>query len=97
MMDGLAFSSIDDDDSNNLDRLFIEEEVCVRGCVKDMVGDKAPGPDGFSMLFFKVVEIWLRSMCWQSFMIFMLVGILREASMLLFLYWSQKKNEGYGM
>ena len=53
MMDGLAFSSIDDDDSNNLDRLFIEEEVCVQGCVKDMVGDKAPGPDGFSMAFFQ--------------------------------------------
>jgi hypothetical protein len=53
MMDGLAFSSIDDDDSNNLNRLFTEEEVCVRGCVKDMVGDKAPGPDGFSMAFFQ--------------------------------------------
>jgi hypothetical protein len=33
-----------------LEREFTEEEV--RKVVKSMVGDKAPGPDGFSMAFF---------------------------------------------
>ena len=49
--DGLAFSSIDDADRAVLDRPFTEEEVM--GVVKGMAGDKAPGPDGFSMVFFQ--------------------------------------------
>lgn len=34
-----------------LDLPFIGEEVL--GVVNDMVSDKAPGPDGFSMAFFQ--------------------------------------------
>jgi hypothetical protein len=51
LLDGLSFSSIDEDDRIVLDRPFMEEEVW--GVVKGMAGDKAPGPDGFSMAFFK--------------------------------------------
>ncbi len=50
LLDGLAFSSIDETDRTCLDRSFTEEEVV--GVVKDMAGDKSPGPDGFSMAFF---------------------------------------------
>ena len=51
LLDGLSFSSIDEEDSLVLDRSFTEEEVWE--VVKVMAGDKAPGPDGFSMAFFK--------------------------------------------
>jgi hypothetical protein len=51
LLDGLSFSSIDEEDSLVLDRSFTEEEVLE--VVKVMAGDKAPGPDGFSMAFFK--------------------------------------------
>ena len=51
LLDGLTFSSIDEEDSSVLDRPFMEEEVWE--VVKDLAGDKAPGPNGFSMAFFK--------------------------------------------
>ena len=51
LLDGLTFSSIDEEDSSVLDRPFMEEEVWE--VVKDLARDKAPGPDGFSMAFFK--------------------------------------------
>lgn len=59
MLVGLAFSSIDGLDLNELDRPFTEEEVWE--IVKDMAGDKAPGPDGFSLAS-KVARILLRRM-----------------------------------
>uniref|UniRef100_A0A2N9IYP8 Reverse transcriptase domain-containing protein n=1 Tax=Fagus sylvatica TaxID=28930 RepID=A0A2N9IYP8_FAGSY len=49
-IDGLDFSSIDEEDNIVLDKPFTEE---VLGVLKDMAGDKAPGPDGYSMAFFQ--------------------------------------------
>lgn len=54
-MDGLSFDSILEAEAEWLEREFTEEEV--RKVVKSMVGDKAPGPDGFSMAFFQA--------CWE--------------------------------
>ncbi|GMY39027.1 SUPPRESSOR OF ABI3-5 [Fagus crenata] len=51
LLDDLDFSSIDEEDNIVLDKSFTKEEVL--GVVKDMVGDKAPGPDGYSMAFFQ--------------------------------------------
>jgi hypothetical protein len=51
LLDGLSFSIIDEADLIVLDRLFSEKEVA--GVVHNMAGDKAPGPDGFSMAFFQ--------------------------------------------
>jgi hypothetical protein len=51
LLDGLEFSSIDEEDNNVLEQPFTEEEVL--GVVKNMAGDKAPGPDGYSMAFFR--------------------------------------------
>jgi hypothetical protein len=51
LLDGMGFSSIDDSDRVLLDRCFTEDEVC--GVVRNMAGDKAPGPDGFSLAFFQ--------------------------------------------
>jgi exonuclease III len=50
-MDNQAFSSIDDEEKVWLERDF--EEMEVWEVVKGMDGDKAPGPDGFTMAFFQ--------------------------------------------
>jgi hypothetical protein len=54
-VDGISFDSISDVDASWLERAFEEEEV--KKVVSAMNGDKAPGPDGFSMAFFQA--------CWD--------------------------------
>jgi hypothetical protein len=54
-VDGLPFASIGEEDCHLLERNFDKEEVC--GVLRDLRGDKAPGPDGFTMAFFQH--------CWQ--------------------------------
>uniref|UniRef100_A0A2N9ELX8 Reverse transcriptase domain-containing protein n=1 Tax=Fagus sylvatica TaxID=28930 RepID=A0A2N9ELX8_FAGSY len=49
-VEGLDFHSIGAFDSAQLERKFDREEVV--SVLKDLKGDKAPGPDGFSMAFF---------------------------------------------
>ena len=51
LLDNLPFSSIAEEDDLVLDRQFTKEEVW--GVVKKMAGDKAPGPDGYTMAFFQ--------------------------------------------
>ena len=51
MLDGLEFSIISNEDSDWLGRPFEEEEVL--GVIQGFNGDKAPGPDGFSLAFFQ--------------------------------------------
>ena len=51
ILDNLDFSSISVEDAIWLDRPFKEEEVF--GVIHDFNGDKAPGPNGFSMAFFQ--------------------------------------------
>uniref|UniRef100_A0A2N9E7V6 Reverse transcriptase domain-containing protein n=1 Tax=Fagus sylvatica TaxID=28930 RepID=A0A2N9E7V6_FAGSY len=50
-LDGIQFDAISDEDALWLDRPFEENEIeiVVQGCN----GDKAPGPDGFSLAFFQ--------------------------------------------
>ena len=48
-VDGLDFHSIGADETSLLERKFDREEVLL--VLKDLQGDKAPGPDGFSMPF----------------------------------------------
>ena len=50
-MDNQVFSSIDEEEKNWLERDFEEEEVWE--VVERMEGDKAPGPNGFTMAFFQ--------------------------------------------
>ena len=51
VLDGVDFSSILVKDASWLDRPFEEEEVFK--VIHDRNGDKAPGPNGFSMAFFQ--------------------------------------------
>jgi hypothetical protein len=55
MVDGIFFDSILESKASWLERAFEEEEV--RKVVSAMNGDKAPGPDGFSIAFFQL--------CWD--------------------------------
>ena len=54
-MDGLNFNGIQAEDAALLERPFEEDEVTL--VVRNMNGDKSPGPDGFPMSFFHA--------CWQ--------------------------------
>ena len=51
LLDDVEFSCISEEDALWLDRPFDEEEVF--GVISDFKGDKAPGLDGFSMVFFQ--------------------------------------------
>ena len=51
LLDAVVFSRIYEEDATWLDRPFDEEEVL--GVVHDFNGDKALGPDGFTMTFFQ--------------------------------------------
>ena len=57
-MEGLEFDQIDGSERGWLERRFEKEEILL--AVNELVGDKAPGLDGFSMTFFhhcwRVVE-----------------------------------------
>jgi len=52
-VNGLLFLSIDAKESNRLGRDFEEQEV--REVVRDLNGDKALGPDSFTIAFFPEV------------------------------------------
>jgi hypothetical protein len=51
MLDGMQFSAISGEDAEWLERPFDEEEIA--GVVQGFNGDKALGPDGFSLAFFQ--------------------------------------------
>jgi hypothetical protein len=55
MVDGISFDSIMKSEASWLERAFEEEEV--RKVVLTMNGDKALGPDGFSMAFEKSLNV----------------------------------------
>ena len=48
-MDGLEFARIEEDERLELERDFSKEEVVK--VLQEMEGDKAPGPDDFTMAF----------------------------------------------
>jgi hypothetical protein len=49
-LDDLEFESLSEDEAASLEAPFLEKEV--KDVIFDMDGDKAPGPDGFSLAFF---------------------------------------------
>ena len=49
-VDGLEFACIREDERLSLEREFSKEEATQ--VLVEMEGDKAPGPDGFTMVFF---------------------------------------------
>jgi hypothetical protein len=57
-VDGLSFDSIGEVEAIMLERDFEEGEVLE--VLKAMNGDKASGPDGFSMAFFQVCWVVLK-------------------------------------
>ena len=54
-MDGLDFACIEEGERLSLEKEFTKEEVIQ--VLREMEGDKAPGPDGFTIVFFHI--------CWS--------------------------------
>ena len=52
-MEGLEFDQIGELERGWLERSFEKDEIL--SVVRDMDGDKAPGPDGFSIVFFSLM------------------------------------------
>ena len=50
-IDGLEFANLDETDRLTLEREFKKEEIIA--ALREAKGDKAPGPDGFTMAFFQ--------------------------------------------
>ena len=50
-LDGLSFSTLNPNDARNLELPFREEEVFT--ALNDMEGDKATGPNGFTLAFWQ--------------------------------------------
>ena len=50
-LDGLSFSTLNPNDARNLELPFREEEVFT--ALNDMEGDKAPGPNDFTLAFWQ--------------------------------------------
>ena len=50
-MEGLDFACIEEEERQFLEKKFTKEEVIQ--VLREMEGDKAPGPDGFTMAFFQ--------------------------------------------
>ena len=50
-MEGLDFAFIEEEERQFLEKEFTKEEVIQ--VLREMKGDKAPGPDGFTMAFFQ--------------------------------------------
>ena len=55
MLGGVEFKSLEAADSQHLERQFSEEEVVT--ALHQISGEKAPGPDGFTLAFFQ--------QCWE--------------------------------
>ena len=55
MLGGVEFKSLEAADSQHLERQFSEEEVVA--ALHQISGEKAPGPDGFTLAFFQ--------QCWE--------------------------------
>ncbi|XP_028114764.1 uncharacterized protein LOC114312680 [Camellia sinensis] len=75
-LDGVQFDAISEADRQMLERPFFEEEVF--GALQKMSGDKAPGPDVFTMLFFQrcwgVVKTDVRDGGYKGFLTHQPVG-----------------------
>ena len=79
MLDGLEFSMISNEDSVWLGHPFKKEEVL--GVIQGFNGDKAPGPDGFSMASFKLVGLLFIRILWLFCEPSMCLDPLKKVSM----------------
>lgn len=76
MIDDINFSKIDDVTADRLEEPFSEREVLET--LESLVSEKAPGPDGLHMAWYKK--------CWP-FMRHDIVAVLAEFHSNCFLYW----------
>ena len=78
VLDDMEFSRISEEDVLWLDRPFDEEEVY--GVINGFNGDKAPGPNGFSMVFFPILLECFEERDYGSFSELSYLSCFREES-----------------
>ena len=89
-VDDLPFSVIDDFDWTLLDSCFERDEIIQ--VVRDLQGDKSPGPDGFNMAFFQKCWRVVESDVMAFLRRFMSMELLLIPLMLLLLLLSLKNG-----
>jgi hypothetical protein len=77
----LPFWTIGEKARTMLERPYDKEEILQ--VLKDLQGDKAPGPDGYTMAFFNIVGEWSKMILWASLGRFMRMASLRNLLTLL--------------
>ena len=78
-IDGLEFVCLDETERSMLEREFEKEEIIE--ALKEVEGDKALGPDGFTMAFYQKCWSVLEGMYWLSSKIFTASVFLRNLLM----------------
>ena len=78
-IDGLEFTCLDETERSMLEREFEKEEIIE--ALKEVEGDKALGPDGFTMTFYQKCWSVLEGMYWLSSKIFTTSVFLRNLLM----------------
>ena len=91
LLDEVVFSSISEEDANWLDRPFKEDEVF--RVVLDFNGDKAPGPDGFSIALFQSCWCLLKTDIMNVFHNFHAQAVFEKSLNATFLALIPKKND----
>ena len=64
-IDGLDFACLDEDDRYSLERDFEKKEILE--ALMEVEGDKAPGPDDFTMAFYQKCWECTRTRCYGFF------------------------------
>ena len=91
LLDEAVFSSIFEEDAIWLDRPFDEDEVF--RVVHDFNGDKAPGPDGFTMAFFQTCWCLMKTDIMNVFHNFHAHAVFEKSLNATFLALIPKKND----
>jgi hypothetical protein len=91
-VEGLSFLSTDADESIWLERAFEEKEVWE--VIRDLNGDKAPGPDGFTAAFFQKCWDFLKTDIMDVFVEFHARGKFEKSLNATFVSLIPKKTGG---
>ena len=88
----LQLDQISQEEAEILERPFTEEEI--QGALMEMNGDKAPGPDGFTLAFWKS--------CWEFVKLILILRLCLLSSVcvhvcFLFFFFSAKEKGSLGV
>ena len=89
-IDGLPFASLNPEEASSLEVPFREEEVFI--ALNEMDGDKAPGPDGFTLAFWQDSWYFVKEEIMEMFHEFFVKGTFIRSINTTFLVLIPKKG-----